>query len=156
MMHRTIDKLLTIVALIVGFTISGSLLAATIGDEAQKCIDCHKKNMPAVVADWQKSQHAEQGVSCLDCHVVPKDSPMGTSHPKTDHKVSVLVPPSVCGECHATEVEEFNASGHFRAYRQQIPKDSLHALTSIHEGREHAWVQLMVHRTTPTGMGSLN
>ena len=65
------------------------------------------------------------------------DSPMGSKHPGTDVKVSVLVPPTVCGTCHADQVEEFNQSGHFRAYKQQIPKDSLHALTSIHEGREH-------------------
>lgn len=31
--------------------------------------------------------------------------------------------------------EQFDASGHFRAYRQIIPKDSLHALQVVHEGR---------------------
>ena len=51
--------------------------------------------------------------------------------------VSVLVPPSVCGRCHTREQEQFNASGHFRAYRQIIPKDSLHALVQVHEGRDH-------------------
>ena len=34
------------------------------------------------------------------------------------------------------ELEEFNASGHFRAYHQIIPKDNLHALVTVHEGRE--------------------
>ncbi len=111
--------------------------SAALSDDAQACVDCHTKRQPVVVTDWMKSAHAEQGVSCYDCHVVADDSPMGTPHRRTGHKVSVLVPATVCGECHAAQVEEFNASGHFRAYRQQIPKDSLHALTAIHEGREH-------------------
>jgi hypothetical protein len=53
----------------------------------------------------------------------------------SDVFVSVLVPPSVCGRCHAQERDEFDKSGHFRGYRQIIPKDSLHALVFKHEGR---------------------
>lgn len=137
-MIRSTKNLISAVAiLILSLLFTGPLLAASLSPEAQKCVDCHAMNMPAMVADWESSRHAEQSVSCSDCHVVAADSPMGTSHPGTDAKVSVLVPPTVCAGCHAAQVEEFNASGHFRAYRQQIPKDSLHALTAIHEGREH-------------------
>ncbi|MDX2427652.1 MAG: multiheme c-type cytochrome, partial [Xanthomonadales bacterium] len=116
---------------------SGPLLADASSDQAQECLDCHEEETPAMVADWRNSAHSENDVSCADCHVVDADSPMGTMHQETELKVSVLVPPTVCGNCHEDQVEEFNKSGHFRAYRQQIPKDSLHALTSIHEGREH-------------------
>jgi len=138
MMSRSaINKILAPVLLMLGLAISGSSMAEALSDEAQECVDCHKKKVPAMVADWQSSLHAENAVSCYDCHVVEADSPMGSKHPGTDVKVSVLVPPTVCGNCHAEQVEEFNQSGHFRAYRQQIPKDSLHALTSIHEGRQH-------------------
>ncbi len=49
----------------------------------------------------------------------------------------MLVAPSTCGRCHADQVEQINASGQFRAYWQIIPKDSLHALTQVHEGRSH-------------------
>ncbi len=123
--------------LFTGIAMSGSLLASSLSDEAQECIDCHEADMPAMVADWRGSRHAANDISCVDCHVVDAGSPMGTMHQETGLKVSVLVPPTVCGNCHEDQVEEFNKSGHFRAYRQQIPKDSLHALTSIHEGREH-------------------
>ena len=51
--------------------------------------------------------------------------------------VSSLVSPKVCGRCHVDAKKQFDASGHFRAYRQIIPKDSLHALTEVHEGRSH-------------------
>ena len=128
--------------IVVGLAIAISAFPAAFAAEdldaaARQCVNCHTKNSPAIVADWEASRHAEVGVSCLDCHVVSEDSPMGTAHPRSEGKVTALVPASVCGSCHAQQVEEFNASGHFRAYRQQIPKDSLHALTSIHEGREH-------------------
>ena len=51
--------------------------------------------------------------------------------------VSSLVSPAVCGRCHMDAKKQFDVSGHFRAYRQIIPKDSLHALTAVHEGRSH-------------------
>jgi len=111
--------------------------AQSLDADAQACVACHTASTPAMVSDWQSSAHADNGVSCVSCHVVDANSPMAVNHPGIEAKVSALVPPSVCAECHAEQVEQFNASGHFRAYRQQIPKDSLHALTSIHEGREH-------------------
>ncbi len=56
---------------------------------------------------------------------------MATQHETlkgTDSYISVLVPPSTCGRCHSLELQEFEASGHFRAYHQIVPKDNLHAL----------------------------
>ena len=134
-MHRiAVDRIFGFIFLI---AMSGPLWADTSADQAQECIDCHEEETPAMVADWRNSAHAEMDVSCADCHVVDADSPMGAMHQDTELKVSVLVSAAVCGSCHEEQVEEFNKSGHFRAYRQQIPKDSLHALTSIHEGRQH-------------------
>ena len=63
---------------------------------------------------------------------------MATQHATlvgTDVFVTVLVPPSTCGRCHSLELEQFNASGHFRAYHQIVPKDNLHALIRVHEGK---------------------
>ncbi|MEL7450678.1 MAG: multiheme c-type cytochrome [Pseudomonadota bacterium] len=106
----------------------------------KSCIDCHKAVAPGQVADWKESRHAHVGVSCIDCHQVPADSPMATQHETlegTSVYVSVLVSPAVCSRCHTAAVEQFNASGHFRAYHQIIPKDNLHALTQVHEGQSH-------------------
>lgn len=112
---------------------------------AQKCVNCHSSTHPGIVSDWEGSKHAAGGVSCIDCHQVPADSPMAITHADLgmtarmypDTPISVLVPPSVCAGCHEAATEQFNRSGHYRAYRQIIPKDSLHALTKIHEGRDH-------------------
>ncbi|RME58051.1 MAG: beta-ketoacyl-ACP synthase [Caldilineae bacterium] len=108
--------------------------------EGKECIDCHQDKSPGIVQDWKDSRHGHVNVSCIDCHRVEADSPMATQHETlvgTDVYISVLVPPSRCQACHPAEVDQFNHSGHWRSYRQQIPKDSLHALVFKHEGQSH-------------------
>ena len=118
-------------------------VGGTLEKDARKCIGCHRDSNPGIVHGWRESQHAHAGVSCIDCHQVPEDAEYGYTHadigmeggmyPKMS--ISVLVSPGTCGRCHAQAKEEFDRSGHYRAYRQIIPKDSLHALTQVHEGR---------------------
>ncbi|MEE4191525.1 MAG: multiheme c-type cytochrome [Halieaceae bacterium] len=112
--------------------------ASALSGEA--CVACHSKVTPGQVVDWEQSKHAAAGISCIDCHQVDKDSPMATQHATlkgSDVFVSVLVSPATCEVCHEEPVAQFNASGHFRSYHQIIPKDNLHALTNVHEGRSH-------------------
>ncbi len=107
-------------------------------EAGKSCVDCHKDKSPGIVSDWKDSRHSHVGVSCIDCHEVSKDAPNATQHENLNDfnvYISALVSPAVCGRCHAKELEQFNQSGHFRAYRQIIPKDSLHALVQVHEGR---------------------
>ena len=76
---------------------------------AIECIACHQRLQPGIIQDWKQSRHGHVGVSCLDCHSVTKNSPMATQHETlkgTDVFVSVLVPPSTCGRCHAVELEQ--------------------------------------------------
>lgn len=121
-------------------TISTMVIDRGVSEIGKQCVDCHKEIHPGIVNDWKDSRHGHVGVSCVDCHQVDASSPMATQHESligTDVYVSVLVSPNTCGRCHAAEQEQFNASGHFRSYRQIIPKDSLHALVFKHEGQEH-------------------
>jgi len=32
------------------------------------CVDCHRKDSPALVMEWEHSRHAHYGVGCYDCH----------------------------------------------------------------------------------------
>ncbi|MDJ0655044.1 MAG: multiheme c-type cytochrome [Xanthomonadales bacterium] len=108
--------------------------------EGRACVDCHKHFQPGILADWKDSRHAHAGVSCIDCHAVPADSPMAVTHAELGEEivtVSSLVSPAVCGRCHVKAKAQFDASGHFRSYHQIIPKDNLHALTQVHEGQSH-------------------
>ena len=117
-------------------------------ETGKNCITCHRDISPGIVGDWKDSRHGHVGVSCIDCHAVPEGSPTAILHEDifdmSDHDtslldrdvyISVLVPPTTCARCHAAEHEQFEASGHFRSYHQIIPKDNLHALVEVHEGR---------------------
>ncbi|NPB08957.1 MAG: beta-ketoacyl-ACP synthase [Thermodesulfobacteria bacterium] len=83
--------------------------------EALKCIECHAKKTPGIVEDWKASRMAHAGVSCYDCHVVPKSSPMASQCEGvrgTDIFTSPMVSPKTCARCHPTEVKQFEQSAH--------------------------------------------
>jgi hypothetical protein len=119
----------------------GELEIAHLTEEARDCIECHATETHGIVADWDGSVHAEEAVSCIDCHEVESNSPMALQdvegHEDLTVAVSMLVPPSVCGECHEDPVAQFNASGHYKAHIQRVPKDALTALVQVHEGQSH-------------------
>jgi hypothetical protein len=108
-------------------------------EKGKGCVECHAKHDPGQVSDWKISRHAYAGVSCIDCHVKPKDAKSAAQHCEgvkgTDLYVSVLVSPKTCARCHPQESEQFANSGHYRAYKQIEPKAKLQTLMSIHEGR---------------------
>jgi len=83
--------------------------------EALNCIECHAKKMSGIVEGWKNSRMSHAGVSCYDCHVVEKTSPMasqceGLKGTKTF--ISPMVSSKTCSRCHPQEVEQFLKSGH--------------------------------------------
>jgi hypothetical protein len=81
--------------------------------ESKPCVDCHKKDSPALVMEWERSRHAAQGIGCAECHGAGEGEPDAWKHEGT--WVSALVTPKDCGLCHAREVAEFSRSHHARA-----------------------------------------
>jgi len=110
-------------------------------EAARECVECHATETHGIVDDWDGSRHAEEAVSCIDCHEVAADSPLALSgvegHEDLTVAVSMLIPPSVCAECHESQVAEFINSGHYRAHIQRLPKTGLTALVEVHEGQNH-------------------
>ncbi|MGB6068346.1 MAG: multiheme c-type cytochrome [Desulfomonilaceae bacterium] len=92
--------------------------------EAAKCITCHSDKTGAMVHDWSQSSMAHAGVSCFDCHTVPKDNPMANQNcpgvKGTNIYVSAMVSPKTCAKCHPNEVKQFTESGHARATIQAV------------------------------------
>jgi mono/diheme cytochrome c family protein len=118
-----------------------TLSTADLSEEAKGCVECHATETTGISSDWDSSAHAEEAISCIDCHEVNADSPMALKnvegHEDLTVAVSMLVPPSVCSECHEDQVTQFYASGHYRAGLQVIAKDSMQALIHVHEGQNH-------------------
>ena len=83
--------------------------------EALSCIECHAKKMPGIMEGWKTSRMSHAGVSCYDCHVVEKTSPMASQCEGvkgTDTYISPMVSSKTCSRCHPQEVEQFLKSGH--------------------------------------------
>jgi len=77
------------------------------------CVDCHRKDGPALVQEWEISRHAQLGVGCVDCHSAQKTDIDAWQHEGV--YISALVTPKDCARCHNREYEEFSKSHHARA-----------------------------------------
>ncbi len=76
-----------------------------IGHAEEACIQCHAKRTPGLVKDWRSSKHAENDVTCSECH--------GDRHKSaTDYKKAVLPDEHKCAECHEKQFNQFKRGKH--------------------------------------------
>jgi hypothetical protein len=83
-----------------------------VAQDGQTCVDCHRKQSPALVMEWERSRHAAEDVGCIECHAAEEGDVDGWRH--EGELISALVTPKDCSICHAREVEEFSTSHHAR------------------------------------------
>jgi hydroxylamine dehydrogenase len=88
-------------------------LDAVVTADNKDCVDCHKKDNPALVMQWEDSRHAQNGVGCYDCHQAEKGEIDAWQH--EGQFISALVTPKDCSNCHDREYEEFTHSHHAKA-----------------------------------------
>lgn len=84
-------------------------------EEAKKCIECHSQKTPGIIEAWKNGKMGHASISCYDCHVVEKDSPMASQCEGmrgTDVYTSPMVSSATCARCHPREVEQFQKSAH--------------------------------------------
>ncbi len=95
---------------------------------ADDCVDCHQKETPNIVVDWQLSKHSENDISCDGCH--------GDGHKTADDVANVLIPtPETCAECHDTQVEQFMKGKHSLAWAALQAMPTTHQLPmALNEG----------------------
>lgn len=135
----------------------GQAVAKMVTGEA--CVDCHAKEHPGIVADWKKSKHAGEGVSCIDCHGVAPDSPIASQScpgvEGSDTYMSVMVTPNTCGGCHEVPMQQFNASGHYRARLQYDCPDGRNCkgMTTLQQVHEGQGMEKFKHAAEMTGCG---
>jgi hypothetical protein len=89
--------------------IAGALVALAISVKAQNCVECHIKETPNIVTDWQLSRHSRNEVGCEDCH--------GSGHTSAADVAKVTFPtPKTCGACHQDRVDQFMKGKHSAAW----------------------------------------
>jgi len=82
---------------------------------AKSCIECHSQKTPGIIENWKNGKMGHATVSCYDCHVVEKDSPMASQCEGlrgTKIYTSPMVSSKTCSKCHPREVEQFLKSAH--------------------------------------------
>ncbi|MCL7413611.1 MAG: hypothetical protein M8353_08360 [ANME-2 cluster archaeon] len=88
------------------------LFLTTGSAQTDECLECHNavKVMPGLIQDWEESKHAQEGVTCRNCHEADASDPDALNH--NGFIISPLVSPKDCSECHEKQVQEFQQSLH--------------------------------------------
>ncbi len=80
-----------------------------LAQEAQECAECHEKETPNIVSDWQNSRHHENDIGCETCH--------GTEHTTADDADEArFASPDTCNECHPDRVDQYKRGKHAMAW----------------------------------------
>lgn len=79
----------------------------------QECVDCHMTENPGLYWEWNKSQHGQNGVNCLDCHAAKEGDLDAFKHEGA--LISIVVTPKDCSKCHTDEYEQMEGSHHSKA-----------------------------------------
>lgn len=91
--------------------------------KGEACVTCHASISPGLYSEWNKSQHGQSGVNCLDCHQAQQGDKDAFSH--NGQSISIIVSPKDCSRCHSTEFEEMDGSHHAHAGRILASLDNL-------------------------------
>lgn len=114
--------------------------------EAKSCIECHSQKTPGIVENWKNGKMGHATVSCYDCHVVQKDSPMASQCEGlrgTEIYTSPMVSSKTCSKCHPREVEQFLKSSHaMNSGRPLLEVPKFQKLMYHFEGAEDLGVEL--------------
>jgi hydroxylamine dehydrogenase len=54
--------------------------SAPLSAESKKCVSCHERSTPGIVAQWRGSRHAREGVGCFECHSASEKEPGSFAH----------------------------------------------------------------------------
>jgi hydroxylamine dehydrogenase len=88
---------------------------AELSKESRACIECHKKENPAIYEQWGQSKHFRGNIGCYECHGAQEGEPDAFKH--EGQWIATIVSPKDCARCHGRESKEFSESHHSKAAR---------------------------------------
>ena len=103
---------LLIFTLLVFLSINFIMQGKSVND-SEKCVSCHKTEMPGLYNQWAASTHGKNEVTCIDCHGAEESDVDAFKH--NDVFVATLVTPKDCSICHEKESEDVSNSYHATA-----------------------------------------
>jgi hydroxylamine dehydrogenase len=87
------------------------------------CVECHRSTTPGLYWQWNNSQHGQNAVNCLDCHKAGQADKDGFEH--QGQRISIIVTPKDCSQCHPREFEEMDGSHHAKGGQILASLDNL-------------------------------
>ena len=94
---------------------------------SQKCVECHEKAHPGIVAQWKRSTHSHKAIGCADCHKADEEDVDGFEH--YGALIATVVTPRDCQQCHKQEADQFAHSHHAKGGNILASLDNLLAET---------------------------
>lgn len=116
-------------ALTLALLVAPSTLAQTPNQVEDSCVDCHRdpdflvrnKKLYDYYREWELSIHAQQDVSCSDCHGGDANLPgKKAAHgsevggAREDSAIGFKAVPETCGQCHDEFHDAYVGSKHFQ------------------------------------------
>jgi len=68
------------------------------------CLDCHSKETPEIVSQWEVGKHSKTGVKCYVCHYAEKNNSQGVEH--NGFFIATAVDVATCESCHPENAAE--------------------------------------------------
>jgi hypothetical protein len=104
-----------------------------------KCAECHARETPAIVHEYERSRHAVKSVNCLECH-----QPM-PGQERLDHRGFVIakrLTSANCRQCHASQYDQFARSRHAAPAWAAVsgPRDFTPGQIAFGEQHHPGWV----------------
>jgi hypothetical protein len=162
-------KLLTVIFILMLPTV---VFAASLSQESQSCLNCHKGLTPGIVGDWERSLHSSTSpaealqkpevqrrmsaesvpdelrdtvVGCYECHGLNKEAHKDNfSH--YGYRINVVVSPNDCNTCHPTEVEQYSGSKKFHAIGNLTKNPVYHTLVKTIIGQQDVEGTTITHQ----------
>jgi predicted CXXCH cytochrome family protein len=103
--------------------IPGPRTEASPKDASELCINCHKE----VSMEFPYSQHHEQGVSCVQCHVEHLENQDREPHSMPDHSFQASL--QTCNTCHSSQMHSATSEASVPTEGTTPPEDAESAST---------------------------
>jgi hypothetical protein len=129
------------------FLVVTSFTVTTVSSEgiANSCVQCHSKPAFRVTdkklykyfRDWELSIHAQEGVTCFECHGGNPNSPdKKKAHGKDIQQLLIPVKYDrisvTCGKCHEENAENYKKSKHYRILTEKGPSHPTPTCVTCH------------------------
>lgn len=88
------------------------------------CVECHSTVNPGMHQQWLESAHGREDVTCIDCHQAEDSDVDGFEH-YGNTRISIIVTPKDCAECHEQQVNETFGSHHAKGGQILASLDNL-------------------------------